>query len=733
MKLTDGLLRSWRQRFGLRVLLWIAAGFLTTAPVLAEVEADRAETGRFDQLLAGLKSGSEEPRSGRLASLIVQIEQYQQQRRKQLSERQEAYGDFLKEVVQHVEAGELDEALYNSVRAKDMAVDKERILTEPAVLNMVEKAAAAAAVAEAEGRWLDALALYRGLDELFLIKGTYADQVRRVTGHARVLRIYVPEQYEKMYQDRARRRQKEDEQELSPLNLDNEDWVERLADIEWTMLRDILHNSRKEHIDGRGFRPMLDGAIEALLTLINTDGLEVAFDGLVDPIKRRRFRDKLLQIQEELENLDDDPKWPKVLRILEHIKSQNHDTLRLPQGVIVFELAEGAAGTLDDYSSVIWPQDLPDLLRTLQGNFSGVGILISRRKKDQRLLVSSPLPDTPAMGAGIRAGDIIATVDGVNTDGWTLNKAVEKITGPEGTKVTLDIERAGEPDLLEKVLVRRKIKIDSVRGWARSEDRAWDYMIDDEWRIGYVRLLQFLPQSADDMDNAIKQLEADGPLSGLILDLRFNPGGLLSAAVDVADRFIQNGRIVSTVDAQGGQQDTRQAKPQKTYGGFPVVVLINQGSASASEIVAGALQDYDRAAIVGTRSFGKGSVQDVKWFPNALMPKWGMKLTTQYYRLPKNRIIHRKERAKSWGIEPDLAVDITDERVFDAVVYRQNLDVLHLDDEPENPDEPWPKAQKLLEDGLDPQLQAAILELKARMIPDLLEPKQAQAALEQVK
>ncbi len=728
MKSLDTRRGTWRTGCGkamsmvlLALLMLMTAG----APVLGADAASEnsgialADVNRFTQLLNRLRA--EEASRPQVAGLIEHIERYRRIRDEQTSERLESYRSTLEKMGKELADGKLDQALYSAAEAQSLALDKARTLQEPLIRELMDKALAAAAEAEKNSKWLDALAIYRALEALHNQNGTYHDQIKRIGNHVRVLGVYAPERLEQLYTERLERLKNPDEEEFEqPLNLDNEDWVRRLADVQMPMLRQTLVHAARHHIDANGYRPLMLGAVQALRIMVNTPGVENAFSGLQNAEARAAFTRELDTIIDELNRRPGELRYLDVDKYISRIEAASERTVKLPQNVLAYELAEGAVGTLDDYSSVIWPLDLAELYRTLQGNFTGVGILISMRQG--KLTVASPLPGGPAINAGIRFDDVIVSVDGESTDKWSLKKAVDRITGPEGTTVELGIKREGVEETLTFKLTRARIKIDSIRGWERTGTDGWNYWIDPELRIGYVRMTQFIPQTADDLDAAIAQMQADGPINGLILDLRFNPGGLLRSAVAVVDRFIPSGLIVSTVDVNGEQQEAHQAGAARTYPRFPVVVLINQGSASASEIVAGALQDYGRAQIVGTRSYGKGSVQDMYHLQGG---KALLKLTTQYYRLPKNRIIHRRPKDTTWGVEPDLVVDMPDQKVAAAVRFRQELDVVHVADEALDPNKPLPVASQLLEEGIDPQLDAALLFLKARLVVqdmDLLQP-----------
>ncbi len=668
-----------------------------------------AATGQFTQVLSLLKANPDDSDIPAVSTLINELERYQQHDAKRLTERREAYEKSIEEMVAKTEEGELEDALISAVDAHSLAQSPEQMLADPRTELLVTRTETAAAQAEQDGDWIEALNLYRALDLLYDDMATYRHQVKRASAHLRVLRLYAPERLAKLYEARAERRGLD---RTTALHLGDETWEDKLERIDPSMLRQSLAQAARRHVNNRGYTPLLQGAIEAMLTMTRTRGIEQAFPGLADADKLQRFRKEVSSLQRDLESRRNPLNYFDAVTIIDRVVAINTHTIELPEQVLVYELTEGAVETLDEFSAVIWPRLKSSFNRNTQGKFYGVGIQISIR--DDRLLVVSPLEATPARRAGIRAGDIIATVNGEDTGIWTLDQAVREITGPEGTKVTLGIERVGERELLEFELNRAEIVIESIRGWQRSEGGGWDYTIDPASRIGYIRLSQFIPQSAGDLDHAINQIvDRHGSIEGLILDLRFNPGGLLSAAVEVADRFIDQGQIVSTVGARGDRTSQFRAKAHRTHRNFPMAVLINEGSASASEIVAGALQDYKRAIVIGTRSFGKGSVQD-------LFPLDGgrayLKLTTQYYALPAGRIIHRDPEASLWGIEPDLIVAMSTQQVADAIEFRQDVDVLRSDEELEALQAPAPTAQTLLESGLDPQLEAATLVIKTQLL-----------------
>ncbi len=684
-----------------------------------------ADTGRFDVILQSLRQDNLLRADPGVASFITELNRYQENKAQRDAERRQAFAAAHDKMGQRADAGRLIEAVYAAIDAHGLADDKAALLSDEKVVALVRSVIDKAQAAEAEGDWLESLSLWRALNLLYDDSGMYRSQVKVAAKHVRVLRFYAPTEWKRLYELSAARAKEiakaqaeaegdkdaaeQDEDEVLALN--EEKWTERLKGIELAMLRQTLAQAARRHIADRGYAPLMRGAMGALQVLANARGLEATFPSFADAQKLADFRAFIDEQHARLSEPDARLNFLDAATLIDQVMLINDKSLQLPEQVIVFEMAEGATDMLDDFSAVIWPDENENFRRNTQGRFFGVGIQISRR--DGRLLVVSPLEGTPAQRAGIKAGDIIAKVDGRDTSSWTLDQAVREITGPEGTVVTLGIERIGEAAVLEFPIQRAEIVIESIKGWEHKPGGGWDYLIDRQNKIAYIRLTQFIPQSADDLDAAITAMEADGGVNGLILDLRFNPGGLLSSAIDIADRFIASGPIVFTVDSTGQRTSEARAKKHRTYESFPVIVLINQGSASASEIVAGALQDYGRARIIGTRSFGKGSVQD-------LFPLDGgkayLKLTTQYYKLPLGRIIHREVDSKTWGVEPDLIVEMTNQQVAKAIEFRQDVDILREEMKLADDHAAAPRAADILTQSLDPQLDTALLVLKTRLV-----------------
>lgn len=319
------------------------------------------------------------------------------------------------------------------------------------------------------------------------------------------------------------------------------------------------------------------------------------------------------------------------------------------------ELVAGAINgmlhQLDPYSEYIPAADVEDFQKRTSGTYEGLGIGIDI--KDGGITVISPFQDSPAYEAGILPGDRIVEIGGQLTKGWSSTKAVKALTGQAGTKVNITVVHLdGSEETL--TITRQYIHVPTVRGYRRNTtDGNWDYIIDPVARIGYVRITQFTTETAQAFSAAIETL-LDEDIGAIVLDLRNNPGGLMSAAVDIIDKMVDQGVIVSMRGAHTTEQ-TQYAHPEGTYRKFHLVIIIDQGSASASEIVAGSLQDHNRAVIVGKRSWGKGSVQRVMRLPDS---GDALKLTTDHYYLPKGRCVHRLPEAKLWGVDPDVEEEL---------------------------------------------------------------------------
>ncbi|MEM1300657.1 MAG: S41 family peptidase [Pseudomonadota bacterium] len=303
---------------------------------------------------------------------------------------------------------------------------------------------------------------------------------------------------------------------------------------------------------------------------------------------------------------------------------------------------DGMLASLDPHSGYLPPQNFEDMREQTKGEFGGLGIEVTM--ENGFVKVVAPIDDTPAAKAGLEAGDFVTHIDGESVLGLTLSEAVDKMRGPIGSDIVITISREGAEEPFDVTITRDTIKIRAVRARA-------------EGNVAVLRITTFNEQTYDNLESSIAKMRkeiGDDKLQGYVVDLRNNPGGLLSQAIQVSDAFLETGEIVSTRGRDLDEADRVNARAGDLTDGKPIVVLINEGSASASEIVAGALQDQRRAIILGAKSFGKGSVQTVM----RLGEKGAMKLTTARYFTPSGRSI------QALGIEPDILVE--ERRVTDA-------------------------------------------------------------------
>ena len=321
--------------------------------------------------------------------------------------------------------------------------------------------------------------------------------------------------------------------------------------------------------------------------------------------------------------------FTNILSIVKKNYVEDVETKNLVNGAI-----NGMLSSLDPHSAYLTPELYKELQMDTQGRFGGLGIEIT--VKGGILTVVSPIEDTPAAKAGVKPGDQIFKIEDEFTKDMTLVDAVKKMRGPKGTKITISVKREGVPELINFTLMRDTIRVQSVR--SRNLEEGY----------GYIRLAQFQERSDRDLQKALEKMAAEkAGLKGLVLDLRNNPGGLLTQAVRIADLFLDSGMIVYTEGRIESQKQKYFAQKDGSWMDFPMVVLVNGGSASASEIVAGALQDHKRAVVLGTKTFGKGSVQTIL----PLDDNSALRLTTARYFTPKGRSI------QAMGIVPDIIVE----------------------------------------------------------------------------
>jgi carboxyl-terminal processing protease len=346
--------------------------------------------------------------------------------------------------------------------------------------------------------------------------------------------------------------------------------------------------------------------------------------------------------------------------VLEKVRQDYVDGSKVSYPDLIQSALKGMLSTLDPHSEFMDTNKFTELKKETEGQFGGVGLVISIR--DNWVTVVAPMDGTPGFKAGILPGDRIIRIEGKSTERMSSQDAVTRLRGEPGTKVTLTVERPSTGQSRDYTLTREEISVPTVK----DVDGRSDFKLSEN-NIGYVQVLQFGEQTSSDLADALRKLKKQG-MKSLILDLRGNPGGLLDQAVEVVQMFVPRGTLIVTTEGRGSTPKTEHsAKGGEKFESLPIVVLVNNGSASAAEIVSGALQDLTtqgrcRAIIVGEQTFGKGSVQSILPLPNGT----ALRLTTAKYYTPSHKVIHER------GITPDILVPMTDEQELEWAMRRSS-------------------------------------------------------------
>lgn len=684
---------------------------------------EAAKMGRGDEFQALLNQAptdAQDPATSRIARQAKALAENLDKREQARAQRLEKIGQELDAALAaEMSVTNLSKALTLAVEQQDLSTDKAAVLGEPRIKELVDRAQQAAETAEREERWLDSSELYVRLHALFEESGRFKADAQRQSHRLAMLRMYAPR---RLWELRSQRLVNAGEAPLPEYRAVGEAYTKRFEKITRDMVVSALSRA-VQNVDRVPMKEIILGGLFAVRTFANTPDLRESFPGLADETARAGLIEAVdreiaaAQAAPELDAGDCESILDRVIR------ASGGGGAAVPPQALLHEFGNGGMETLDEFSTIIWPDELARFQRVTQSSFTGVGVQI---EFDELLNVRvvTPIDGTPAHRAGVRPGDLIKKVDGQLTVGLSLDQVVELITGPQGTKVVLSMERSEEDPAhpgesskqeFDVKLTRARVDITSVKGWKRQGEHEsdWSWFIDPQDGIGYLRLTQFTENSTAQLRRAIGAMRKGG-LKGLVFDLRFNPGGLLDQAVEVSRLFVDRGILVMMRAADGRVEQPESANNTAMLRGIPVVVLVNAGSASASEIVAGAVQHYGRkgvidAVVLGQRSFGKGSVQKV----------WGLagsnamlKITTQHYMLPDSRIIHRMPGAAAWGVEPNLNVEMLPQQITDAFVLRKNADVL--------PGEAGAAAdpQELVEKGVDLQLQGALVLLQSRRLAE---------------
>jgi carboxyl-terminal processing protease len=546
-------------------------------------------------------------------------------------------------------------ALSFAAQAASYAADPNAYGNEPWVRALRERSLAAAREQTDAEHWSKALSHYAVLERIYP-KDEELTKLRDATArHARVEVLY------------------KDEKSLK----------EHIKGADRDLLRNAVKAINDYYWQEPNFKKAAAGALDNLLTLCGATKVRGFLDGLANPVTRAHFVARLSALKADVDSAQTFT-YQDLRRLFNSVAEANKESVELPDGLVVVEFVEGMDDKLDEYTSVIWPSEARDFDTMMMGGFEGVGIQLGLDERSDRLKVVTPLENSPALEAGIQPDDLIVAVDGQTTKGWSTEDAVKNIMGPAGTKVVLTILRPRTGERLPFPLVRRNIVLTSVRGVQRlpGDANAWDFMLDKDAGIAYIRLTNFLPGSHTEVSHALAEATHQG-MKALVLDVRHNPGGLLDVAVEIVSNFVAQGEVVST----RGREKTDSEVPvtgKAPYKDLPLLVLVNEASASASEILAGALQDHHRAVILGERTFGKGSVQHVR-------PLGGgdarIKLTTALYYLPSGRSPHKLPQAERWGVDPDWNLKLTPKEFRRVLEQERNSYVIH-NESPESANKP---------------------------------------------
>jgi len=673
---------------------------------------------------------------GATAGLLAQIiDEYEQMGERRQVARETAYTESLAELeklqIQRADddangvsdvndVNDISEALAVIAKAGEFADEKQQrqLMSEAFVRETIQEAIDKAAGFEVAGKWVDAYTnFYYWLKAIDPNNEGYSDYAQRLLDKATLAMVF----------------------EDSPCETSDE----RFKGVKKKMFARAIEYLDTRYVTLIDYEEMANKAITRCKLLAEVLGTSSRFEddsngtggegpavvvGMRDPKKLEVWLSILDDLNDRVKAASKAPgglSKTAFLDILEKVLTLNERTVGLPEPVLISQFSEASLSALDPYTVVIWPKQIQDFEQMMTNEFMGIGIEISKRKG--QLTVSSLLLDTPAFNSALDAGDVIEAVDGLETKDMSLGCAAKKIKGRAGTTVGLSVRRSNEDKSVEDkvfdiTITRARITVPTVRGWQRTKAGKWLYMVDQEKKIGFVRLTSFSADTAPGLEKVLRQLESEG-LRGLILDLRWNTGGLLDSAVDVADKFIdeEGGLIVKRRAGfgRGSGVDYELAHRKGTHKNYPLVILINGSSASASEIVAGALADdeYERATLVGTRTHGKGSVQGITGAPR---DRAQLKYTMAYYHLPSGQRVESRKAVerdgrKDWGVGPDVKVELRSDEVRKMFEVQRSNDVLVRADH-DDADESVKKVT--LEETLasDPQLAVGLLIVRSKLL-----------------
>jgi carboxyl-terminal processing protease len=487
-------------RIGVLLASALAAAPLASAQVSVWTLAGDGET---EQVLEQLQTINDTPEFASLKStgtaLVDAIEAREAKRAEEIDEVEAEMAEHLAEAAETGAVLPLSEALRSAVELQMLTNDLDAFHARADIQRLVQDADAAAQQAEIDHDWLMASELYYRLRVLFEETGRYEEDAQRQARRLAMIRLYTPERF---WELRNERRLRDGDDPLPPYNPFGDSWQEKLAGINYRMIHRALSKSADGHVDRVGLRDLMLGGLDAVTTMSKTSDLRAAFPGLADAQAAAEFQGEIAELRRAIE-LQDRFSGNDLTTVLKKVMSYNEQTVQIPMEPLLHEFGNGAMGALDQFSGIIWPDEIKRFERSTRGSFVGVGIQIELDEL-QNIRVVTPLEGTPAQRAGVRAGDLIKKVDGDSTVGFTLDQAVEVITGEKNTKVTLTMER-GEGEAKEDIdftITRKTIDLPTVKGWEKTgpADEDWNWFIDREAGIGYLRISSFAENTTDSFD-----------------------------------------------------------------------------------------------------------------------------------------------------------------------------------------------------------------------------------------
>jgi carboxyl-terminal processing protease len=603
---------------------------------------DLVREGKFDDASASIDQLRGE---GRLVEqLRTWLSEYREKQKARKEMDQVEFDRYVGFAKARIERGEHIAALDWAWKARDVAADQAEFLKSEWLQKLVNDSLTKAEESRTRQDWRGAWDIYARLAGLYDREPLYEKLARDAGSHLRLESAFKPDSK----------------------------WLENLERIRWEDAEEALKHVEAYYVEPADFKPIAEHGLEQLLLLTDSKAAQQSLEGLQNEERRLDFRSR---VQQRLEQIRAAPSLDRegcVQHFRRVVRDINKQTVQLPEPVIVNELMRGAFEPLDEFTTIIWPKDVEEFEKHTRGNFIGVGIQIQKNRFNE-IEVQTPLDGTPAYRAGIQSGDIIAKVNGEPLMDVSLNKVVEIITGPKGTPVTLTIRREGKE--IEFPLVRDEVKILSVRGMKRNPDdpERWNYWLDRENGVAYIRVTNFQRNTVEDVDNALRDLRAQG-MKGLVLDIRGNPGGLLDSAWQMSSLFLKRGEaVVSTRGRIPDENNKFFAQTEGPYSDLPLTVLVDEGSASASEIVSGAIRDNGRGLVIGERTFGKFSVQNLIPLSHS---RAKLKITTASYYLPSGVSLHRKTTSDQWGVDPNIPIRLVRWEQYNLYQMRRDADLL---------------------------------------------------------